>query len=377
MIVSWSCRSAMVTLMIGLSACSSESSDTGANVGGAGAAGAGGSAQPGSGGANGVAGRAGSGSGGAGTAGAAEGGKTSAGAGGVNSSGSGGSGALSGSAGSGNHAGSGAAGSGGGPAGGAGGLGAGGAGGATNAVPSSGCTKTPTLKNNGYNTITSGGSSRQYYLRWPPAYDNTHAYRLILGLHGATGKGTDVAPGFFGVYDLSKGSTIFIAPDASGGLWSAASDTTFVDDILKAVEADLCIDTTRVELEGFSQGAAMAWTLTCSRPKVFRAVVGHSGGGVANPTTCQPVPYLGSLGLAEGNGQKTQTDQFAKWNGCTIETLPTAPTGGHVCTDYKGCPAGYPVRWCSYDGGHTPSPNDAGKNSSWMPSEVWPFLSQF
>ncbi len=100
---------------------------------------------------------------------------------------------------------------------------------------------------------------------------------------------------------------------------------------------------------------------------------------VANPTTCEPVPYLGSLGLSDvsGNSQKTQTDQFAKWNGCTIETLPTAPNGGHVCTNYKGCPAAYPVRWCSYDGGHTPSPNDAGKSSSWMPAEVWPFLSQF
>jgi len=246
-------------------------------------------------------------------------------------------------------------------------------------TPSAGCAQAPTLKNNGYNSIMSGGKSRQYYLRWPSNYDRTHAYRLILGFHGAGGKGTDVAPGFFGLFELSNNTTIFIAPDASGGTWSAATDTTFVDDILKAVEADLCIDTTRVELEGFSQGAAMAWTLTCSRPKVFRAVVGHSGGGLTNPTACQPVPYLGSLGLSDigGNSQKTQTDQFAKWNGCTIETLPTAPTGGHICTNYKGCPAGYPVRWCSYDGGHTPSPNDAGKSSSWMPSEVWPFLSQF
>ena len=379
MIRSGSCRSVLVALTMVGSACSSENSDR--NFGVPGASGAGGSAQPGSGGANALAGRAGL-AGGAGNAGqpasGAAGGAT-AGAGGTSSAAAGGGG-LPGNAGSANRAGSGGAPSGGGTAGGAGGSsagGTGGVGGAGNVVSSAGCTKTPTLKNNGYNTITSGGNSRQYYLRWPPAYDNTHAYRLIIGLHGATGKGTDVAPGFFGLYDLSKGSTIFIAPDASGGLWSAATDTTFVDGILKAVEADLCIDTSRVELEGFSQGAAMAWTLACSRPKVFRAVVGHSGGGVANPTTCQPVPYLGSLGLSVGNGQNTQTDQFAKWNGCTIDSLPRAPTGGHVCTDYKGCPAGYPVRWCSYDGGHTPSPNDAGKNSSWMPSEVWPFLSQF
>ncbi len=247
------------------------------------------------------------------------------------------------------------------------------------AVPSGGCEKTSTLKNDGYNTITSGGQSRQYYLRWPTTYDKSRPYRLILSFHGAGGKGTDVAPSFFGLYDLANGSTIFAAPDASGGFWSAAADTAFVDDILKTVEANLCIDTLRVELEGFSQGAAMAWTLACSRANVFRAVVGHSGGGVPNPTTCQPIPYLGSLGLSDvsGNSQKTQTDQFANWNGCTIEPLPTAPKGGHICSNYRGCPANYPVRWCSYDGGHTPSPNDSGMSSSWMPSEVWRFLSQF
>jgi hypothetical protein len=64
-------------------------------------------------------------------------------------------------------------------------------------------------------------------------------------------------------------------------------------------------------------------------------------------------------------------------DGCTITTLPTAPTGGHVCTPYTGCPAADPVIWCSFDGPHTASPTDAGKSTSWMPSEVWPFLSQF
>jgi len=129
-------------------------------------------------------------------------------------------------------------------------------------------------------------------------------------------------------------------------------------------------------VEGFSQGAAMSWTLACSKPGVFRAAVGHSGGGVTNPKSCEPIAYMGSLGLQEGNGQNTQTDQFAKWNGCTITTLPRAPTGSHVCTDYTGCPSGKPVRWCSYDGGHTPSPSDQGKSSSWMPMEVWGFLSK-
>jgi hypothetical protein len=256
-------------------------------------------------------------------------------------------------------------------------------GGTTAAVPSAGCGKTPTLKNSPssttftQNTLTISGTSRQYIIRWPDNYDNQHPYRLIIGLHGATGKGADIAGDYFGLWALSQGSTIFIAPSADGGLWSATTDTTFVSEILKTVEADLCIDTTRIVLEGFSQGAAMSWTLACSLPGVFRAAVGHSGGGVANPTKCDPIAYFGSLGLQENGGQTTQTDQFARWDGCTIETLPSAPTGGHLCSDYKGCSAGHPVRWCPYDGGHTPSPTDTGQRTSWMPSEVWPFVSQF
>lgn len=213
----------------------------------------------------------------------------------------------------------------------------------------------------------------------PADYDSSHPYRLILGFHGATGQASDISGNYFGLLPLSEGSTIFVAANAVGGLWSASTDVTYVDDILTQVTGDLCIDTSRIMLEGFSQGAAMAWTITCARPNVFRAVVGHSGGGVANPTTCEPVAYLGSLGLDEmgSNSQATQTDQFARWNGCTIETLPTAPAGGHVCTDYQGCPSNAPVRWCSYDGGHTPSPTDSGQGSSWMPQEVWAFFTQF
>lgn len=262
-----------------------------------------------------------------------------------------------------------------------GGASAGAAGNATKA--SAGCGKAPTLKNSpsaaNQNTIMVSGASREYLVRWPTNYDNTHPYRLILDFHGAGGKDTDNAPSYFGLFALSKDSTIFAAPSASGGTWDATADLTFVDEILKAVEADLCIDTARIELEGFSQGAAMVAVLACQRPGVFRAAVGHSRGGLTAPSTCQPIPYLGSLGLNDvgTNSQVTQTDPFAKWNGCTVTTLPLAPTGGHVCTDYTGCPAADPVRWCSYDGGHTPSPTDAGQGSSWMPEEVWPFLSQF
>lgn len=297
-----------------------------------------------------------------------------AGSGGADSGGAGSGGADSGGAGG--AGGAGTAGVGG--AGGAGTAGAGGSGGGGDAMKSAGCGKTRTLQN-GAGSVQSGGKSRKYALRVPDDYDNDHPYRLILSFHGATGNSGQVAPSYFGLWSLSEGSTIFIAPDAVGGIWSAGDDVTFVDDILKQVTGDLCIDTSRIELEGFSQGGAMVWTLACARPDVYRAAVVHSGGGLPRPASCQPVPFMSSLGQQEsgGAGQTSNSDFFAKQNGCTVESLAKAPRGGHACSDYKGCSEGNPTRWCDYDGGHTPSPNDAGQNMSWMPQEVWSFLSKF
>jgi hypothetical protein len=120
----------------------------------------------------------------------------------------------------------------------------------------------------------------------------------------------------------------------------------------------------------------MSWYLTGSHPGVFRAVVGHSGGGVSGIPALSSVAYLGSLGSDEGGGQNTQTDQFAKANGCTIDTLPRATTGSgtHVCTASKGCKDGFPTTWCSYDGGHGFQDTDSGSSGTWVPQVVWQFL---
>ena len=286
--------------------------------------------------------------------------------------------------------------------------GATGAGGAGAAVPSAGCGQTPKLMNSpsttaNYNMVTVGSAHRRYIVRLPDSYDNNHPYRLILSYHWATGSASQVfnchtegidcyttQNPFFGLWPLSQGSTIFIAPDGTSGqaadsgstnsnYWynTGSQDVAFTDEILKQVLADLCVDTSRIELEGFCMGGAMVNTLVCSRPGVFRAAAAHSAGGQPLPTSCEPIPYFASLGSQESGGQTSTADSFAKTNGCTIQTLPKAPTGGHVCSMYPGCSAGYPVRWCPFDGGHSPSPKDSGQNTTWMPKEVWSFLTQY
>jgi poly(3-hydroxybutyrate) depolymerase len=270
-----------------------------------------------------------------------------------------------------------------GAAGAAGAAGAGGAGGSAGAKMSAGCGKAPpTLKSatvgqaTPTNSISVGGMDRQFLVRWPSNYANSKAYPLHIGLHGANGNLSENGRDNFGLWSLSNNSTIFVTLGAVSGLWSGARDLEYADAVIKQVESELCIDTSRVVLEGFSQGGAMSWFLTGSRPGVFRAVVGHSGGGVSPIPALSPVAYLGSLGTQEmpNNSQKTQTDQFAKVNGCTIETLPTADTGKHVCTAYKGCQDGFPVTWCSYDGGHGFQDTDSGSSTSWVPAAVWQFL---
>ncbi|MES1182340.1 MAG: hypothetical protein ABUL60_00925 [Myxococcales bacterium] len=294
---------------------------------------------------------------------------------GANNGGSGGAGG-SGGTGTGGASGMPGGGSAGGTAGGGGGMGGG-----TGATMSAGCNKAPTTLKSATvnqatpaNSIMVGGTNRQFLTRWPTNYDNKKAYPLHIGLHGANGNISENGRDNFGLWNLAKDSTIFVTLAASNGLWSATSDLAYADAVLKQVESELCIDTSKVVLEGFSQGAAMSWYLTGSRPGVFRAVVGHSGGGVQGIPTLSPVAYWGSLGTDEGNGQNTQTDQFAKANGCTIDTLPRATTGAHVCTPYKGCKDGFPVTWCSYDGGHGFQDTDTGSNSTWVPAAVWEFL---
>jgi poly(3-hydroxybutyrate) depolymerase len=288
-------------------------------------------------------------------------------------------------------------------------------------VRSNGCGKTPTLWNpatgtavraewppaGSYNriTITSAGQSRLYVVQAPSNYDKNQPYRLIVGYHWFTGSAMQVVDchtegidcfttqsPFFGLWRIANGSAIFVAPDGlnpgSGQGWSNTNhqDETFTDDFLKQVEDDLCIDTSHVEMEGFSFGGAMVETLACSRPGVFSAAVTHSAGGLARPATCQPIPYFASLGVAEGSadagpGQTRTADFFAMTNGCTIQPWPAPGPNTHMCFDYMGCTAGNPVRWCPFGKqsatqDHTPSPRD-GQAPTWMPAEVWKFMTQF
>ncbi|WP_437904733.1 hypothetical protein WME95_41090 [Sorangium sp. So ce327] len=368
--------SSLVLALLSLSgvACSSSSTPPSEEPG---VAGAGGQAQAGAGGnaesAGSTPGDGQPGSAGAGGAGAASGGSDSG-------------GASGGEGGSASGAGMGGASGGGGQAGGS----AGGATG-TDAAKSAGCGKAKTLQN-GTIDISFGGASRKYILRVPSDYDKDKPYRLVFAFAESGSSAMSVANrNYFTMATLDAGATtIFVAPDAANGAGSwSKSDVELTDAILEELEGDLCIDKTRIFATGFSFGGAMSLALACTRADVFRGVAFFSGAdltGSCTATLTKPIAYYASQASGDSSGPPMPTSgrvkqaEFAKVNGCMEEpSATTFPAAGqpHTCTEYKGCSAGHPTKYCVFDGPHGWEPKDPGQSTSWNAPEAWKFITQF
>ncbi|WTO41195.1 cellulose binding domain-containing protein [Streptomyces achromogenes] len=266
------------------------------------------------------------------------------------------------------------------------------------AAASPGCGKAPTLTSGTY-TLQSGGKNRSFILRVPDGYDRDRAYRLVFGFHWLGGTSTDVATGrtvdpgtwaYYGLQRLADNSAVFVAPQGLGNGWAntGGEDVTFVDDMIRRIETDLCVDQTQRFALGFSYGAAMSYSLACSRATVFRAVAVQSGGVLSGcDDGTRPIAYLGVHGLRDNvlgiSGGRAMRDRFVRNNGCTPQNPPEPAQGSltHRVTTYAGCSAGHPVVWAAFDEGHIAAPQDGAPGDSgprtWLPQEIWKFFTQF
>jgi len=304
----------------------------------------------------------------------------------------------------------------GGGAGSAGATGTGGTGG-SGTGRSNGCGKTSTLTFGSVpNGTGSGGSAkignRSFIVRLPDNYDKDKPYWLIFGFHWRGGSMGDVDSGgankynmaHYGLQRLSKNGAIFVAPDGVGGGWADSGDMKFVDDMVKLIEDNYCVDTKHLFANGFSFGGGMSYALACDRSDVFKAVAIYDGAVLSGcKDGKKPIAYWQMHGLTDGTlgiaAARSMRDQFAMNNGCTAQSPPEPPqpppylvNGGHVCTDYSGCSAGHPLRWCAHQSGHgnaivdgTDSLNNTCMNPgmtcsdtcrcTWVPDDVWKFFS--
>ncbi|NUT51471.1 MAG: poly(3-hydroxybutyrate) depolymerase [Saccharothrix sp.] len=218
---------------------------------------------------------------------------------------------------------------------------------------------------------------------------------MIFGFHWWGGTANDVASGgsdgdvyaHYGLRRLANNTAIFVAPQGIGNGWanSGGEDVTFVDDMMRRIEDDLCVDTAQRFALGFSYGGAMSYSLACSRPTAFRAVAAIAAPGEISGCSggTQPVAYMGIHGISDNIGAgRSLRDRFVRNNGCTTQNPPEPARGSntHISTTYSGCRSGYPVVWAAFDGGHQQGPVDgcAGCESgarSWVKGEVWKFFT--
>ncbi|GAA2052703.1 hypothetical protein GCM10009757_26940 [Streptomyces cheonanensis] len=260
-----------------------------------------------------------------------------------------------------------------------------------------GCGSAPGLTS-GTHTIQSGGKSRSFILRVPDNYDNNRPYRLIFAFHWRGGTAQDVASGgtsgnawsYYGQQEQSDNTAILVAPQGLDNGWANAGgeDITFVDDMIRRIEAGLCVNPAQRFATGFSWGGGMSYALACARANDFRAVAVIAGAQISGCSGGnEPIAYFGIHGISDSvlniaQGRSLR-DRFVSNNGCTSQS-PAEPAPGsrtHITTTYAGCRAGYPVQWAAFDGGHIPGPVDGSPDESgvatWTKGEIWRFFAQF
>ncbi|MGV3590198.1 MAG: alpha/beta hydrolase family esterase [Gammaproteobacteria bacterium] len=257
--------------------------------------------------------------------------------------------------------------------------------------------------------LESGGETRRFLLHVPASYDAARPMPLVISLHGAflyprfqmrLTEWNDVADreGFIVVY-----------PKAAGfpPLWhmkpgeELVTEVQFFRDLIDHLSVAYNIDQERIYVNGFSNGAAMTFMLSCELADRIAAF-----GMVATPVVpwdwCahpSPVPMIAMHGVDDPfapyrGGENFLTTEplqtieqwtasWAERNRCDAEPLESTPRPSVVLRQFASCDAGSTVALYSInDAGHVwPGgmrfPGDAaGPNSDAMQAsdEMWRFF---
>jgi polyhydroxybutyrate depolymerase len=210
-----------------------------------------------------------------------------------------------------------------------------------------GCTLTST---NG--TVTRALGTRTYQLHVPQGLSGTQV-PLLLSLHGAGSNGSEDE--YFTGWSQFADAQNFIAayPNARGlpgaGVWDPYSqsspDVAFVRQVVADISAHWCVDSHRLYVDGWSNGAVMSQRVACDAADTFAAATSYAGGtptlaGAGVP--CNPSRPI-SVGLIVGQedftylGLAQNTNEWLGYDHCS--TTPTQEADVYGTTSTYGCAA--------------------------------------
>jgi poly(3-hydroxybutyrate) depolymerase len=286
--------------------------------------------------------------------------------------------------------------------------------------PSKGCGKNSsinsigTVENGQKFQINVGGKNRIFFLTLPKNYDNSKPHKVLIANHCMGSKAEDFVhhspdydhpTPYYGQQNLDKnGDYIFAAPQGNdNGTWNGQEDHDFVNQMITTIQDNYCVDTTRVFATGFSFGAMFTNSLAQHMQDRLRAVAVYATADYniwLPQNTGKPIAWMGVHGKNDGvcNYDRAKTSalpRILKNNGKAgadgkftdaSSEKPTEINGntGHVCYDFKTVDERFPVKWCSWPGGHQWTAHDngsmsvgAGWQETWVPEEVHKFFEQF
>lgn len=125
--------------------------------------------------------------------------------------------------------------------------------------------------------------SMDYLLYLPPDYDEKETWPLMIFLHGAGERGTDLSRvRVHGPAKLIDQGTdlpfIVVSPQCPPDRWWPGMESevmALIDHIIKTCK----VDQTRIYLTGLSMGGYGTWAIACSYPRRFAAILPICGGG--------------------------------------------------------------------------------------------------
>lgn len=220
----------------------------------------------------------------------------------------------------------------------------------------------PSPGNNGGYTY----SMRNYFVRLPAGYDANKPYAVTFGGGGCGNTSGDSGKGGGKQASGIEAIQIGLSYVYSGGAcfedgFANTPEVPYFDAVMKDISANYCVNLEKVFISGYSSGAWEAYTLGLARGGVIRGIATAAGGLRAERPMPSGIPMAAILLTGQGDGSNPidgptgsalARDEILKTNKCVgTTTMPFAPDAD--CVQYTGCPAAFPVVWCTPAGGHT------------------------
>jgi polyhydroxybutyrate depolymerase len=238
------------------------------------------------------------------------------------------------------------------------------------------------IRNRSTATIVSSGVHREYVLHVPGGYQRGRPSPLVISMHGAGGwpvqqmeisRWNSLADqfGFLVVYPSGLRRSGPTTWRATGGDDERA-DVRFIADLLDTMRVAYTIDASRIYATGLSNGAGMAFVLSCTMSDRIAAVGLVAGAHLLPWRWCKderPVPMMAFHGTADPMAPyrggvtfispvpfpdiPTWTANWARRNRCGALPIDTAVAAGVARRSYGGCAGGAEVVLYTLEGaGH-------------------------